>query len=56
MFNGHRKISKTAQQARVAIPGVASLQRSQQRIDEASRVASRSKSAAAGDTSVERRG
>jgi hypothetical protein len=47
MFNGHRRINKTAPQAPAATPDVASLQR----IDEASRDTPRTKSAAAGDKS-----
>jgi len=54
MFNGHRKINKTAQQAQTAIPRVASLQRNEQRLDEASRDTSRTISPAAGYTSGER--
>jgi type IV secretory pathway TrbL component len=50
MFNGHRKTNKTAQQAQTAIRRVASLQRNEQRIDEASRDTSRTISPAAGNT------
>ena len=53
MFNGHRKINKTAQQAQTAIPRVASLQRNEQQMHEASRDTPHAVSAAAGDTSGE---